>query len=157
MMKLYKWMMPIAKLMGMASPEKMTEQMDDMIGCYKTKNLAMFEPTYAWYNRETICTDIPHPTGSIDAPDSQITPFNVIEISLYDDGSTPEVVENPNGHALGFPVPRTFVARAGGKGKRARPSRRCVHMTTVAIKMPSCAIPRSTSICITALHRRRRP
>jgi hypothetical protein len=119
MMRLYQWMMPVARLMGMASPEKMTEQMDDMIGCYKTKNLALFEPTYAWYNRETICTDIPHPTGSIDDPGSRITPFNVIEISLYDDGSTPEVVENPNGHALGFPVPRTFVARAGGKGKRS--------------------------------------
>lgn len=119
MMKLYNWMMPVARLMGMASPEKMTEQMDNMIGCYKTKNLAMFEPGYAWYNRDTICTDIPHPTGSIDDPDSRITPFNVIEIAIYDDGTTPEVVENPDGHAMGYPVPRTFVARAGGKGKRS--------------------------------------
>lgn len=118
MMKLYKWMMPIAKLFGMASPEKMTEQMDEMIGCYKTKNLADFEPTYAWYNRDTICTRIPHPSGSIDDPGSRIAPFNVIEIALYDDGTTPEVVENPDGPALGYPVPRTYVARAGGKGKR---------------------------------------
>jgi hypothetical protein len=118
MMKLYKWMMPIARLMGMASPEKMTEQMDEMIGCYKTKNLAMFKPTYAWYNSNTICTEIPRPTGSIDDPGSRITPFNVIEIALYDDGTTPEVVQNPDGPALGYPVPRTYVARAGGKGKR---------------------------------------
>ena len=118
MMKQYQWMMPIAKIMGMATPEKMTEQMDEMIGCYKTKNLSNFKPVYAWYNRETLCTDIPHPTGSIDDPESRIVPFNVIEIQLYDDGSTPKVVENPDGYALGYPVPRTFVARAGGKGKR---------------------------------------
>lgn len=119
MMQRYKWMLPVARLMGMASPEKMTEQMDDMIGCYKTKNLALFEPSYAWYNRDTLCTDIPHPTGSIEDPNSRITPFNVIEVSLYDDGSTPAVVENPSGHTMGYPVPRTFVARAGGKGKRS--------------------------------------
>lgn len=118
MMKLYHYMMPVARLMGMANPEKMTEQMDEMVGCYKTKNLSGFKPVYTWNNRETICTDIPHPTGSIDDPDSRITPFNVITISLFDDGTTPEVVENPNGHALGYPVPRTFVSRAGGKGKR---------------------------------------
>jgi hypothetical protein len=118
MMKLYKWMMPIAKLMGMASPEKMTQQMDDMIGCYKTKNLALFKPTYAWYNRDKICTEIPHPTGGIDDPDSRITPFNIIEVSFYDDGTTSDIVANPDGHALGYPVPRTLVARAGGKGKR---------------------------------------
>ena len=52
-------------------------------------------------------------------PGSRITPFNVIEIALYDDGTTPEVVQNPDGPALGYPVPRTYVARAGGKGKRS--------------------------------------
>ncbi len=118
MMRLYKWMMPVATVMGMATPETMTEQMDEMIGCYKTKNLSNFKPVYTWYNRETICTDIPHPTGSINDPESKITPFNAILIKLYDDGTTPEVVENPDGHALGYPVPRTFVSRAGGKGKR---------------------------------------
>lgn len=118
MMKLYQWMMPLAKVMGMATPEKMTEQMDEMIGCYKTKNLSDFTPVYTWYNRETICTDIPHPTGSIDDPQSKIAPFNVIRVRLFDDGTTAEVVENPDGHALGYPVPRTFVARAGGRGKR---------------------------------------
>ena len=118
MMKLYQWMMPIARLMGMATPEKMTAQMDEMIGCYKTKNLPMFEPVYAWYNRDTICTEIPHPTGGIDDPGSRIAPFNVIRTALFDDGTTAEVVADPDGHALGYPVPRTFVARAGGKGKR---------------------------------------
>jgi len=118
MMKLYHWMMPVAKLLGMANPEKMTEQMDEMIGCYKTKNLSGFKPVYAWYNRETICTEIPHPTGSIDDPQSRITPFNVITISFFDDGSTPAVVKNPDGPVLGYPIPRTFVARAGGKGKK---------------------------------------
>ena len=118
MMKLYEWMMPVARLMGMATPEKMTAQMEEMIGCYKTKNLPLFEPVYAWYNRDTICTEIPHPTGSIGDPGSRIAPFNVIRTALFDDGTTPEVVAEPDGHALGYPVPRTFVARAGGKGKR---------------------------------------
>ncbi len=118
MMKLYHWMMPVAKILGMADPEKMNKQMDNMIGCYKTKNLSGFKPVYTWYNRETICTEIPHPSGSINDPNSRITPFNVITISLFDDGTTPEVVENPDGPATGYPVPRTFVARAGGKGKK---------------------------------------
>jgi len=118
MMKRYQWMMPVANLLGMATPEKMTAQMDEMIGCYKLKNLTNFKPVYAWYNRETVCTDIPHPTGSIQDPESRIAPFNIIKTLLFDDGTTPEVVRNPDGHSLGFPVPRTFVARAGGKGKR---------------------------------------
>ncbi len=118
MMTLYHYMMPVARLMGMATPEKMTEQVSEMIGCYKTKNLSGFKPVYAWNNRKVICTDIPHPTGSIDDPGSKITPFNVITVSFFDDGTTPEVVENPDGHALGYPVPRTYVSRAGGKGKK---------------------------------------
>ncbi|OQY04999.1 MAG: hypothetical protein B6I22_08255 [Desulfobacteraceae bacterium 4572_123] len=118
MMKLYHWMMPVAKVLGMADPEKMNENMANMIGRYKTKSFSEFRQVYAWYNRETICTEIPHPTGHIDDPDSRITPFNIIATSLFDDGTTPEVVENPDGHTPGYPVPRTFVARAGGKGKK---------------------------------------
>jgi len=118
MMKRYEWMMPIARLMGMATPEQMTSQIEDMIGCYKTKNLPMFKPVYAWYNREMICTEIPHPTGLIDDPGSRIAPFNVIQTALFDDGTTPEVTADPDGHTPGFSVPAAFVARAGGKGKR---------------------------------------
>ena len=42
----------------------------------------------------------------------------MVETVLFDDGTTPEVLADPNRHANGHPVPKTFVARAGGKGKR---------------------------------------
>ncbi len=118
MMKKYKWMMPIAKLMGMATPEAMNKQIDNMMVHYKTMKKPGFKPVYAWYNSDVICKDIPHPTGSKDDEGSKITPFSVVETILFDDGSTPEVVKNPDGHASGHPVPKTFVARAGGKGKK---------------------------------------
>ena len=119
MMKKFHWMLPIANVFGMATPEMMTEQINGMIGCYKEKNVSGFEPVYAWYNPDTICTDVPHPTGSKDDENSRITPFNKVATLFFDDGTTPSVLEDPNGHKNGYPVPRTFVARAGGRGKRA--------------------------------------
>ena len=118
MMKRYHWMLPIAKLFGKATPEEMTKQVSTMIGCYKNKNAAGFKPVYAWHNRENLCTDVPHPMGSRDDDGSLITPFAFIDTVFFDDGTTPEVLQNPDGHANGYPVPKTFVARAGGKGKR---------------------------------------
>ncbi len=118
MMKKFHWMLPIANVFGMATPEMMTGQINDMIACYKEKNVAGFDPVYEWYNRDTLCTEVPHPTGSRDDDNSLIAPFNIIETLLFDDGTTPEVLKNPDGHANGYPVPRTFVSRAGGKGKR---------------------------------------
>ena len=118
MMKKFHWMLPIANVFGMATPEMMTGQINDMIAHYKKKAKAGFKPVYAWHNRDILCTEVPHPTGSRDDDNSRITPFNVIETVLFDDGTTPAVVKNPDGHANGYPVPRTFVARAGGKGKR---------------------------------------
>jgi len=118
MMKQYHWMLPIANLFGMATPENMTDQIDEMIGAYKLKNLVDFKPVYAWYNPDTLCTEIPHPTGKRDDDNSKITPFNKVETVLFDDGTTPDVLKDPNGYRNGYPVPRAFVARAGGKGKR---------------------------------------
>ena len=118
MMKLYKIMMPIAKVMGMATPEKMNRQIADMIDCYKSMKKPGFMPTYAWYNADRLCTEIPNPNGSIEDDGSKITPFSVVETVIFDDGSTPEVVKNPDGSANGHPVPKAYVARAGGKGKK---------------------------------------
>lgn len=118
MMKKFHWMLPIANVFGMATPEMMTEQIHEMIGCYKEKNVAGFKPVYAWNNPDILCTDVPHPTGDRDDEHSLITPFNKVETLLFDDGMTPEALKDPNGNANGYPVPRTFVARAGGKGKR---------------------------------------
>jgi len=118
MMKKYKWMMPIAKLMGMASPKAMNEQMEKMMCNYKAMKKPGFKPVYAWYNSDVICTDIPHPSGNKNDPGSRITPFSTSQNILFDDGLTPDVVKNSDGHANGHPVPKTSVAKAGGKGKR---------------------------------------
>jgi methanogenesis multiheme c-type cytochrome len=118
MMKRYRWMMPIARIFGMATPEKMTQQIKDMVDCYKAMKTPGFTPVYAWYNPDTLCTEIPHPTGTREDPHSRITPFSVVEAVFFDDGTTPSVVADPNGNANGHPVPKAFVARAGGKGKR---------------------------------------
>ncbi len=118
MMKQYQWMMPIAKLFGMATPEKMNQQINDMVDCYKIMKKAGFKPVYAWYNPDVLCTEIPHPTGSREDNNSRITPFSVVETILFDDGTTTEVLDDPHGYLNGHPVPKAFVARAGGKGKK---------------------------------------
>lgn len=118
MMKRYAWMMPIAKLMGMATPGKMTRQIKEMVDCYKAMKKPGFKPVYAWHNPDKLCTEIPHPIGSRDDSNSRITPFSVVEAVFFDDGTTPPVLADPDGHANGHPVPKAFVARAGGKGKR---------------------------------------
>jgi len=79
---------------------------------------AGFKPVYAWYNPDVLCTEIPHPTGSREDDSSRITPFSVVETILFDDGTTPEVLDDPHGYLNGHPVPKAFVARAGGKGKK---------------------------------------
>lgn len=81
-------------------------------------NIFRVQYSFAWYNPDTLCTEIPHPTGNRDDDNSKITPFNRVETVLFDDGTTLDVLRDPNGHKNGYPVPRTFVARAGGKGKR---------------------------------------
>lgn len=118
MMKQYNWMMPIARLFGMATPEKMTGQIKKMVDCYKAMKKPGFKPVYSWYNANRLCEEIPHPDGNREDPESRITPFNVVEAVFFDDGSTPEVLQMPDSHCNGHPVPKAFVARAGGKGKK---------------------------------------
>jgi hypothetical protein len=77
-----------------------------------------FKPVYAWYNSDILCLEIPHPTGNRADNSSRITPFSVVETAYFDDGTTPEVLNNPDGYANGKPVPKAFVSRAGGKGQK---------------------------------------
>ena len=118
MMKKYRWMMPIAKLMGMATPKKMNLQIKNMVDCYKSMKKTGFKSVYDWHNPDILCAEIPHPMGSRDDENSRITPFSVVETLLFDDGNTSEVLKNPDGYANGHPVPKTFVSRVGGKGKK---------------------------------------
>ena len=53
-MKRYHWMMPIARLMGMATPEKMTRQIKEMTDCYKAMKKPGFRPIYSWYNSDIL-------------------------------------------------------------------------------------------------------
>lgn len=117
MMKQYHWMMPIAKLMGMATPEKMNQQIQEMVSCYKTMKKPGFRPTYAWYNPDVLVTEIPHPNADRNDPGARIWPFNVVETAFFSDGTDPEATAAPDSHVNSHPVPKAFVSRAGGKGK----------------------------------------
>lgn len=118
MMKTYSWMMPIARLMGMATPERMTLQIKEMVDCYKAMKAPGFRPAYAWYNPDRICVDIPHPRASRDDENARIWPFNVVQTAFFSDGQTPAAVADPDGFVNSHPVPKAFVARAGGGGDR---------------------------------------
>ncbi len=117
MMEQYEWMMPVAKLFGMASPEMMTEQINEMIQCYKSLKPAGFKPTYAWYNPDIIWKQIPYPNADRNDPNARIWPFNVVDSAFFSDGTDPEAVAAPDSFVNSHPVPKAYVARAGGKGE----------------------------------------
>ncbi len=118
MMKQYNWMMPIARLMGMATPEKMTLQINEMVDCYKSMKPAGFMPAYAWYNPDILVKRIPGPNADRRDDSARIWPFNVVRTAFFSDGADPEAVAAPDSFVNSHPVPKAFVARAGGKGKR---------------------------------------
>lgn len=114
----YRWMLPIARFLRMATPDRMNKDIQTLIGGYFKNRGAGFTPDICWYRPNPEWKDIPRPFGSKDDPGSKITPFNVVMTRFHDEGRDPRVVQDPNGHYNGHVVPKAFVARAGGEGER---------------------------------------
>jgi hypothetical protein len=114
----YRWMLPIARFLGMATPERMSGDMQKLIGSYFKNWPAGFIPEYRWNKPNAQWQGIPRPFGSKSDSESKITPFNIILCRFHDQGRDPQVLSDPNGHFNGQVVPKADVARAGGKGKR---------------------------------------
>jgi hypothetical protein len=114
----YRWQLPIARFLGMATPERMSGDMQKLIGSYFKNRPAGFLPEYRWSKPNPQWQDIPRPFGSKSDPQSKITPFNIVLCRFHDQGRDPRVAADPNGHYNGQVVPKADVARAGGKGKR---------------------------------------